>query len=280
MALGTRYFASGGGTGTGGNFTGFGRSTPTPTPEATDTPAPTPTVMTASDLATNAAQTYFNFLQAGNFASAAAMTSNLSRFAFKLTTNDVVNALTQEQQAGAAWSNFKVLGTQSFNNTTVLVHVSYTLAGKDAKTGQVTQTNKDELWPITLENGQWLYNWNNIIDFNTLTTVPYKEANGLTITLLQISRYTDHMTLTVMAQNNTNDAIVIGNASEILATFHFGSQAVDATNTQYVIDRLRGYSNIDITVPGLFTSYPTSIDVIKYKNYPTMAPWFTFDLGS
>jgi hypothetical protein len=263
----------------GGGFTGIGQSTPTPTPAPTDTPVPTPTAVTTSDLAAGAAQKYFGFLQSGDFAAAAGMTSNLSRFAFKLTSSGIAAALTAEQQAGAAWSNFQVVGTQQFNATTTLVHVTYNLATKDAKTGQVTQAAKDELWPIVLENSSWLYNWNNIIDFNTLTTVPYQAANGLTVTLLQVARYTDHMTLTLMAQNNSNDAIVIGSSSQILATFHFGGQSVDAASTQYVIDRLRGYSNIDVTVPGLFTSYPTSIDLIKYKNYPTEKPWFTFNLG-
>jgi hypothetical protein len=264
----------------GGGFAGFGPSTPTPTIAPTDTPAPTPTVVTASDLAASAAQKYFGFLQSGDFTSAAGMTSNLSRFAFKLSTTGIASTLTAEQQAGAAWSNFQVVGTQQFNATTTLVHVTYTLATKDAKTSQVTQIMKDELWPIVLENGSWLYNWNNIIDFNTLTTVPYQAANGLTVTLLQLARYTDHMTLTLMAQNNSNDAIVIGSANQILATFHFGSQSVDAANTQYVVDRMRGYSNIDVIVPGLFTSYPTSVELIKYKNYPTEKPWFTFNLGN
>jgi hypothetical protein len=264
---------------TGGGFGGFGRSTPTPTPGPTDTPAPTPTVLTPADLAVQTVQTYFGDLQSGSFAAAAGLTSNLSRFAFKLTSADVVTALTQQQQQGAVWSNLQVQGTQVFNNSTILVHVTYQLAAKDSKTGKVMQTAKDELWPVSLENGQWLYNWNNIIDFNTLTTVPYQEVNGLTVTLLQVTRYSDHLTLTVMAQNNTNDPIVIGSANQILATFHFGGQAVDSANTQYVIDRLRGYSNIDITAKGLFTSYPTSVDLIKYKNFPTEKPWFTFNLG-
>ncbi len=264
----------------GGGFTGFGQSTPTPTPAPTDTPAPTATVVTASDLAASAAQRYFGFLQSGDFTSAAGMTSNLSRFAFKLTSSGIAGLLTAQQQSGAAWSNFQIQGTQQFNATTYLVHVTYDLAAKDAKTGQVSQAARDELWPIVLENGSWLYNWNNIIDFNTLTTVPYQQANGLTVTLLQLARYTDHMTLTIMAQNSSNDAIVIGSSSQILATFHFGGQSVDAASTQYVIDRLRGYSNIDVTVPGLFTSYPTSVDLIKFKNYPAEKPWFTFNLGS
>jgi hypothetical protein len=261
----------------GGGFGGFGASTPTPTLAPTDTPVPTPTVVTASDLAVKTVQTYFGDLQSGSFTAAATQVSSLSRFAFKLTSADVASALAQAQQQGAAWSDLQVKDAQMFNDSTVLVHVTYQLAAKDAKTGKITQTPMDELWPVALENGQWLYNWKNIIDFNTLA-IPYREVSGLTVTPLQLTRYSDHMTLTLMAQNATNDPIVIGTANQILATFHFGSQAVDAVNSQIVIDRLRGYSNIDITVKGLFTSYPTSIDLIRYKNSQT-PPWFTFNLG-
>jgi hypothetical protein len=261
----------------GGGFGNFGVITPTPTLAPTDPPTPTPTVVTASDLAVKTVQTYFGDLQAGNFSAAAGLVSSLSRFAFKLTPSDVTTALTAQQQQGAVWSDLQIKGSQVFNATTVLVHVTYQLASKDAQTGKVTQTAMDELWPVTLQNGQWLYNWNNVIDFNTLA-IPYKEANGLTVTPLQLTRYTDRITLTMMVQNATNDAIAIGTANQNLAAFHFGDQAVQAVNTLYVIDRLRGYSTIDVTVKGLYTSYPTSVDLIQYKNVQT-PPWFSFNLG-
>ncbi|HEX9012922.1 MAG TPA: hypothetical protein VF813_05380, partial [Anaerolineaceae bacterium] len=106
----------------------------------------------------------------------------------------------------------------------------------------------------------------------------YQQTAGLTIAPLKITRYSDHLTLTVLAQNATNEAIVIGTANQTLATFHFGSQAVDAVNTRYILDSLRSYSNIDITVNGLYKTFPDSVDIIQYKN-AQVKPWFSFNLN-
>ena len=154
----------------------------------------------------------------------------------------------------------------------------YTLTAPDPKTNKPVQSQKDELWPVRQEAGQWLYNWQNIIDFNTLT-VPVQEIYGLTIQPLQLTRYSDHLTMTVLAQNATSEPIVIGQPNEVLATFHFGSQSVDAVDTRYIIDSYRSYTNVNITVNGLYKTFPTSVDLIKSPSYPDQ-PWFTFNLGS
>lgn len=262
-----------------GQSGGFGRSrTPTvaPTPLPTDTPFPTPTVVSPTDLASATAQNYFAAIQKGDYAAASQLVSAFSLRVANLTAGDAAAALAQQNQ-GATWSNFQVVDSKAFDNQTILVHVTYQVAAKDSKTGQVTTTNHDELWPVRLEVGKWLYNWGNLIDFHTLEVTPQTTA-GLTIDPLTISRYTDRMVMTVLAQNNTNDPIVIGSQNQVLASFQFAGKTVPATNTRYIIDSLRSYTNIEITIPGLMTNYPDSVQLIQYTNYK-VAPWFTFTLN-
>lgn len=251
---------------------------PTAAATAVPTTAPTaaPTAVSPTAAAVQAAQDYFATLQKGDFAAASRLVSAFSLTASKLTAADVVEALTVKQQAGAAYSTLQVLGSEVFNSNTVLVHVSYTLSTRDAKTGQMVTSTVDEQWPFRLEQKKWLYNWTNIIDFKTLSSET-KLSNGLAITPLQLTRYSDKIELTVLAQNSLNEAVVIGQTNQTLAVFHFGSQSVNAVNTRYVFDTHRSYTDVTIDVSGLFTSYPDSVEIVKYVNYQT-APWFTFAL--
>ncbi len=262
----------------GGFGAGRATATPTPMPTIANVPTPTPTVITGSDLAAQTVQGYFTDLQNGNFNSASALLSAFSLLEANTTASQVADQLTQMKAQGYAWSGLKVVDSQPFNASTILVHVQYTLTAPDPKTNKPVQSQKDELWPVRQEAGQWLYNWQNIIDFNTLT-VPVQEIYGLTIQPLQLTRYSDHLTMTVLAQNATSEPIVIGQPNEVLATFHFGSQSVDAVDTRYIIDSYRSYTNVNITVNGLYKTFPTSVDLIKSPSYPDQ-PWFTFNLGS
>jgi hypothetical protein len=193
-----------------------------------------------------------------------------------MTAGDAQAALAQQIQSGGQWSNLAIKGSQILDNQTILVHVTYQVAAKDAKTGNVTQQTRDELWPVRLEAGNWLYNYANVIDFHTLT-IPAQTTAGLTMLPTQITRYSDKLVLNILAQNNTNDPIVIGNSNQVLATFHFGDKTVDAVNTRTIIDSLRGYPNLQIVLNGLYQSYPDSVDIVKYTNLK-VAPWFTFSL--
>ncbi len=266
-----------------GGFTGGfnrtrGSSTPAPTetPVPTDTPQPTATPVDQTAGAVQAAQDYFTALQTSDFPTAANLVSAFTKMTFNMTSDDVVLALTQLMQQGAQYAGFQVKDSQAFNDQTILVHVTYTLTTTDPKTRKDTQAAKDELWPFRLEARQWRYNWNNLIDYKTLSYTTQATA-GLAVTPLQISRYSDHLSLTVLAQNGTHDAIVIGQTNQILATFHFGDKALQATNTRFVFDSLRSYDDVEIVLPGLYTTYPDSVELVKYKNY-NQAPWFTFSL--
>jgi hypothetical protein len=279
--LATRM-ASGGGPGGAGGPGGFGATTTATaiaTVEPTATPEPTATAVDPTSGAVQTAQGYFTAIETGDFSTASKLVSSFSLLANKLTAGDVVEALTQQKTAGAAWSNFKVAGSQVFDTQTILVHVTYTFSSTDAKSGKTVETTMDEQWPFRLEQKKWKYNWTNIIDFETLGSNA-KLSNGLTVKPLQMARYTDKIRLTVMAQNNTVEAISVGGTTnQRLGTFHFGSQTVEAENTHYLFDAYRTYMSITIDVKGLYTSYPDAVELIRYGVTGTATPWFTFALN-
>jgi hypothetical protein len=248
--------------------------TPTPSPQPTDTPEPTATPVTAD--AVQSVQAYFAALQSGQFGEASKLVSSFSLMANRLTAGDVVVDLTRQRTLGAAWSGFQVKDSQVFNDNTILVHVTYHLASIDPKTGKTLQTPMDELWPVRYENKKWRYNWTNIIDFRTLG-MQVQLSNGLTISPLQLTRYTDKMRLTLLAQNGTDGTIVIGTTNQTLAVFHFGDQSVTAEQQRYLFNAWRSYSDVTIDVKGLFNAYPDSVEIVKFNN-TVASPWFTFSL--
>lgn len=269
-------FAPGGfaGNGTLGAFGARrGTATATAAPVATSTPQPSPTPTSATAPAVQAAQDYFALLEKNDFEGAARLVSAFSLRTSKQTAGDVTAALAAQKQQGAAWSGLKVVDSQAFTDNTVLVHVTYQLSSNDKNVNQA----KDELWPFRFENNQWRYNWGNLVDFKTLSA-PTKVTAGLTITPLMLIRYSDRITLTVLAQNGTNETIVIGSANQVLATFHFGDKSVEATNTRYIFNSLRSYPSVTIDVRGLYTTYPDSVDLVKGKT-STYPAWFTFSLA-
>ena len=249
----------------------------TATPEATATSAvvpPTPTI----DPAVQTVKDYFAALQNKDYKTAVDLTSTFSLTVDGMTRGDGANELQNKMQAGAEWSNLQVQEMQTFSNTTHLVHVTYTLTTKDVKTGQSSQASMDELWPVSFENNHWLYNRNNLIDFHSLT-VDEQSTAGLLMRPIRLARYSDHMTLTLMVQNITNDPIVLGQTNEIMAAFTFKDQTVEAVKKQMIFERLRTYSSATIEVKGLFSSYPEQVIIRQWKNLK-VAPWFDFKFSN
>jgi hypothetical protein len=191
-----------------------------------------------------------------------------------MTRSDGAVELQNEMQAGTEWSNLQVQETQTFSDTTHLVHVTYTLTTKDAKTGKTSPANMDELWPVTVENNHWLYNRNNLIDFHSLS-IDEQTMAGLRMRPVRLARYSDHMALTLLVQNTTNDPIVLGQPNEILAAFTFKDQTVEAVKKQMIFQALRTTSDATIEVKGLFTTYPDQVIIRQWINLK-VAPWFDF----
>jgi hypothetical protein len=253
-------------------------SAPTPAAQPSLAPPATAAEESTTQPAEKTVSAYFSALQAADPKSAASLLSTFSLTHAAMTRGDAAAELQGQLAQGAAWSGLQIKESKVFDSKTVLVHVVYQLASKDAKTGKAAQAQMDELWPVRLESGQWLYNRKNLIDFHTLD-VQERTISGLTVKPRELVRYTDHLSLTLLAQNATNDAVVWGTSNQVLATFHFGSQAVDAVQSVIIIDRLRSYPGVAIDVKGLFPSYPDSVDLVKYVHF-TGGPWATFQLGS
>jgi hypothetical protein len=244
----------------------------TPQPTAIATPAPSPTATTAD--AEQTVQAYFAALQSGDYQTAAGYVSNLSLAVDNMTLSDGVDELKNLVSGGAKWSNLQVLGAQLFDPNTVLVHVSYQFSGKDAKTGKTSTENKDELWPVGFENGSWLYNRNNLIDFHDLNN-PAQTTDGMTVKPLRLARYSDRVSLIMLVQNGTPEDRAWGLSTEKLAIFTFGGKQVDAVQKQIYFSHLQSYFDTTIDVMGLYTSYPDSVELRHFTN-STVAPWFTF----
>lgn len=242
---------------------------PTPQPSATDIPP--------DALAVQAVQAYFTALQNANFDAAVKGLSAFSLAVFNMSSGDATAALQSLKAAGGKWSDLKVLDTRAFDPLTVLVHVQYQYASLDAKTKQPTTTSRDELWPVRNESGVWRYNWGNLIDYRTLAATA-QSVSGVTILPQAVMRYTDRIQLVMLMQNNTNQPFVFGQTNEILAQFHFGDKVIPAQKTQIILQPLRSTPNVAFDLPGLYETYPDSVEIRKWQNLKTPA-WFTFTLN-
>jgi hypothetical protein len=248
-----------------------------PTVAATAVPTAASPTQSSADLAVKTVKDYFAALQSADFKSAGELLSNFSLTVDGMTRGDGAAELQALAAQGAKWSDLQVKDTQVSDEKTILVHVLYLLASKDPKTGAVSTAQKDELWPVRLENSKWLYNRNNLVDYHTLD-VDAKTTSGLTVKPRQLTRYSDHMRLSMLVQNGTNEAIVWGQTNETMAVFTFGSQQVEAEKTRLIFDSLRSYPEATIDIKGYFQTYPDSVVLRQWKNIKT-APWYTFQLS-
>jgi hypothetical protein len=254
-------------------------ATETPTPVAAPVNAPTPPSAAQDAEIAKVLKTvhaYFSALENNDAQGASDNISTFSLILESLTRGDASDELLKLMQAGTTWSNLEVKEVQRFNEDTFLVHVLYQVSSKDPKSGKNTIAQKDELWPVRLENGEWLYNRKNLIDFKTLSNHDQSTA-GLRMKPVQITRYSDHLDLSFLVQNTTNEPIALGQSNEILAQLQFKDKKVDADKQVLAFDRLRSYPNAIIRFSGLFADYPQSVIVRQWKNY-RVAPWFSFRL--
>jgi hypothetical protein len=121
-----------------------------------------------------------------------------------------------------------------------------------------------------------LYNFANLIDTLTLDAAA-QTTGGVTLKPRILVRYSDHIRLELLAQNQTNETVVFGQPNEILASFHFGDKTVEAETNRIILEPKRSYPTVTLEVKGSFASFPASVDVRTWKNYQ-VDPWFSFDL--
>lgn len=253
-------------------------ATPTRAPTRTPLPTATPTLspeQASLAAAEQAARAYFSALETGEYEAASNLVSNFSLVVFGMTRGDAASALAKLRAGGAKWSDLEIGETIQAGETTCLVPVSYTLAGLD-KDGKETSQTVEETWPFRLENKQMRYNWNNLVEFHTLD-VPAQTLNGVTVKPVQANRFTDRFQLVLLIQNRTNNPVVFGQVNEILATFYFDGEAIQAEQTQTVFNPLRTVPDYKLEVKGSFERFPDSVEIRKWKNYD-VPPWFTFQL--
>ena len=276
----TRFRVNPSGGATAGTLVIQATSLPTALPRATLRPRPSPlpsaTPVPQIAQAAQAAQDYFAALEQADFNAAVKRLSAFSLAVFNLSSGDAVAALQRLKTSGGKWSQLEVLDTRAFNDLTVLVHVRYQYASLDPKSKQVKTSARDELWPVRNESGVWRYNWGNLIDYRTLTT-PAQTLSGITILPQQVMRYSDRIQLVMLMQNSTNQSFVFGQTNEILAQFHFGDLTIPAQKNQIILEPLRSTPDVAIDLPGLYTTYPDSVEIRKWINLNTPA-WFTFEL--
>jgi hypothetical protein len=231
------------------------------------------TASVANDPAAAVAEKYQASLQSGEFKAAAEMLSSFSLTVFDMTHSEASDIL-QTHMAHEKWSDFQIKETRSFNDKTVLVHVVYKAETDDPKSDENTLSDVDALWPVRLENGEWRYNLGNLIDFHTLD-VPTQTTAGLTVRPRMLIRYSDRIVLSMLVQNQTNEPIVLGQPNEIMATFLFREQQIEAEKNQLIFDRLRSYPDVKIEAKGKFDAYPDGVVIRQWKGLK-VAPWFTF----
>jgi hypothetical protein len=235
-------------------------ATPRPTLASTATPSPFVDVQAA-------ASAYADALLKGDYTSAADMVSTYSLMVANLTQGELKAQMKASGDASRI-ANVKYLSVQQAGSATVLVHVNY-LSGKDGAA-------RDEVWPFRNENGTWKYNWNNLVDFHTLTVDP-QTTNGVTFIPQRLLRYSDRTRLELMGQNHTNEPIVFGQPNETLAVFRVGDQTVTAEKTHLALDALRTTSGLALEIKGYYEVYPSAVAIRKWNDF-NEKPWFSFVL--
>lgn len=250
---------------------------PTETAQPTATRKPRPTATPTEDVAKTramqaeqAARDYFAALEADDFEGAAGQLSTFSLMVFEITRGDAASALQKMRLDGARWSGLQVTETRPFDEQTMLVHVTYTLTVKEEAQA------RDELWPVRLESNAWRYNWNNLIDYRMLQ-VNAQTTSGVTVKPVQINRFSDRIQLVMLVQNRTSGAVVLGQKNEVLGTFHFGDQTVEADKMQIILNPLRSVPDVKLEVTGLWEHYPDMVEIRKWKTYD-LKPWYVFQL--
>ncbi len=262
---------------------GFNRSqgaaataTATAVPTLKPTATATATALSLTALAEASAKAYFDALSKKDFSAASQLVSIFSLTFAEMTRSDAASQLGAQSLKGTTWSDFQVVGSQVFNDSVILVHVNYRTGAAAASTSASQDANlKDEYWPFRLENGQWMYSWNNLIDYKTVD-VDAQTQYHITVKPSMLVRYSDRLELHFLMQNQTSDTVYFVQLNDSLAVFHFGDQASEADkSSKVVISGLRTSFDEVIVVKGLFTSYPSYVEIRKAKGY-VPNPWYTF----
>lgn len=242
------------------------------------------------DQAEQTARAYFQAVEQGKSEEAAAYLSRFSLSVFEMTPDDAVAQLQAQKIAGIQWSDLEIQKVERFDDKTMLVYLSYmeinTKAAEATADPAVTLTPTAEagqpqrveaIWPIRLEHKDWLFNWNKLIDFKTLSAGS-PTVSGITIMPTELRRFTDRIELLMLVQNRNSETIVFGQTNETLGTFKFGDKAVVAEKVRWILNPLRSVDDLILEIKGLYETFPDTIEIRKWNNYD-VDPWFVFQLN-
>ncbi|MBI9049945.1 MAG: hypothetical protein JEZ00_11030 [Anaerolineaceae bacterium] len=258
---------------------------PTATVVPTETTEPTETIDPMQknlDQAEEVVRSYFDAVSNGDSDQAAEYLSRFSLMVFEMTRDDAVSALQTQKVEGISWSALEVNNVEAFDDQSILISVAYVSTQPVAEAegedeASESSTPVQAVWVVRLENNEWLLNWNNLIDFKTMSAGA-DTVNGVTVLPTQILRYTDRIELVMLVQNRNNESVVFGQSNETLGTFYFGEKAVVAEKTQWVLNALRSSPGRVLEVKGLYEAYPDRIEIRKWNNY-NVDPWYNFLLN-
>jgi hypothetical protein len=241
------------------------------------------------DLAEKTARDYFQAVEQGKSEEAAAYLSRFSLSVFEMTPDDAVVQLQAQKISGIQWSDLEIQKVERFDDKTMLVYLSYMEINKKAAeatavpataltpTAEAGQPQRVEtIWPIRLEHKAWLFNWNKLIDFKSLSAGS-PTVSGITVMPTELLRFTDRIELLMLVQNRNSETIVFGQTNETLGTFKFGDKAVVAEKVRWILNPLRSVDDLKLEIKGLYDTFPDTIEIRKWNDFD-VKPWFVFQL--
>lgn len=196
-----------------------------------------------------------------DFNQAANSFSEYSLRLFNLTRQDIVIRYQTLDFKGWKLVDCRRLESKKFDDQTILIH----LLMKE-QTGEQEPQYYDGWQALRLEEGQWLINWNDVIDALPMA-VESQTVNGVTVQPTQLIRYTDKIRLLFNVGNANKRAAFWDLAGQKVATFNIADQTVivrGVNETSFRIDAENTYTGAYAEVPGLHTVYPTGVDLTNW----------------
>ena len=196
-----------------------------------------------------------------DFNQAANLLSQYSLQLFGLTRQEIV--IRYQTLGFKSWKlvDCRLLESKKFDDQTMLVH----LLMKE-QTGEQEPQYYDGWQALRLEEGQWLINWNDVIDALPLV-VEAQTVSGVTIQPTQLLRYTDKIRLVFNVGNANKRAAFWDLAGQKVSTFFIADQAVSVrgvNETPFMIDAESAYTAAYAELPGLQATYPTGVDLTNW----------------
>ncbi len=235
---------------------------PTPVPTATVTPTP-PAARAAQVLGL-----YLDAVRDEDFLTASEWLSDFSLLVPGLSRRQVRNLLADRSAQGQRLLRYRLGRSQEIDARTTLIAVTLSMAGEEKE--------REELWALRLEDGDWRVNWERLISYEVFA-VADKSYDDVVIKPVQLLRYTDRTRLELMVQNLSGQTVTWGGKGMTNAVFYFGDQKVKVTGAAYQFNPRRGY-DVAVEAPGLYLQDLLSVELVGFGNASRTPRLYRFDL--